>query len=322
MLSDKYIAGFLDADGSIQMGWRKVDRADSNPEIKKPYICLEFTQKETRDKVLYLIQNVIGGSIDTKNGYSRLRLFGEKARMVLQRISKYLVIKKHYAQTCLQMHAKPFNKKEAVKLLKQERREKSLPLPNFPSRKWLAGYVDGDGCFAASNYRKDTTIASVLFSIVASDYDSEGLEIIHKNFGGSLVAAAGRNKEGLSKYTLYLDPSKAKKFVGYFSQHLIVKKSQADFILGCAEKGHYRDGSRISQILKQLKAHPHRLNEPEVDIHGLLQTVDFTIETRRQKAKRIWEENNGCIDCGRSDVSYYCDSLCRACYDKRRQPKR
>lgn len=316
-LSEKYIAGFLDADGSIQIAWRPVDRADSNKELRRACLSLEFSQKQDQDKVLHLIADAIGGDISKTHGiYSTLKLFGGKAEMVLSRIKKYLVIKRHYAETCIQMHGKVFNKREAMQGLKAERRIKSEPLPNFPSRKWLAGYIDGDGCFHG-RARKDWFGAKVVCEIACSDYDSEGIEIIRKNFGGS-IGQIDSSRKHILKYCLAMPPSKAKQFLGYFAKHLVTKRDQAMFILGCAEAGNYRDGKRVTEILKQLKAHPHRLSDPETNVKPLIDSVDFNIETRREKFMRLHDENGGCIECGDPSVAYYSDGLCRRCYDKRR----
>jgi hypothetical protein len=319
-LSDKYIAGFLDADGSIQIMWRRVDRADSNPELRRAYISLEFSQHPQQDLVLHLIQQSIGGALTEDRGYSILKLWGSQARMTLARIRKHMVIKRHYADVCLEMHGRVFNKREAARRLKEERRVKSLPLPNFPGRKWLAGYTDGDGCFQVRN-RKDAMACQIVYEAAASEYDSEGLEIVHKNFGGSLLATDNVRKHIL-KYCLTLPPSKAKQFLGYFAKHLITKRDQAEFILGCAEMGHYRDSRSISAILKQLKAHPHRLNDRKIDVGTLLGQVDFSAETRRARFRRLYHTNGGCLDCGKNDPAYYSDGVCRACCDKRRWSKR
>jgi len=273
MLSEKYIAGFLDADGSIQVAWRRVDRADSNKELKRAYLSLEFGQLEKQDEVLQQIQQVIGGTIDSTNklGVVRLRLFGKEAVMVLNRIKKHLVIMRHYADAVLDVVNKVHNRNEMQKLLKQQRRIKSLPLPNYPSRQWLAGYFDGDGCIHA-RLPKSRNAAQIAVEIVSTAYDSEGLEILQKAFGGSLNTVT-KNLEPLTKWTLTMPPSKAKEFLGHFQKHSINKREQALFILGCAEMGNYRDGKSIKAIMKQLKTQPHRLSEPKLDVSELVDTV-------------------------------------------------
>jgi hypothetical protein len=54
---------------------------------------------------------------------------------------------------------------------------------------------------------------------------------------------------------------------------MVVKRDQAQFLLGCAKMGHLRDGENIKAALKHLKARPHRLNEQGADIGHLLQKV-------------------------------------------------
>lgn len=270
-LSDKYIAGFLDSDGGITLLWRPVDREDSNPEVRRLYIGLEFTQMTNQDEVISKIHEAIGGKMEViqrKFGsVSRVRIFGDKAIAILTRIRKYLVLKRHYADSVLDMVKKPHHVNHAKKFLKEQRKVKSLPLPKHPCRKWAAGYLDGDGSFLIRN-PKSRNSAQVALQVCSSDYDCEGIEILHKAFGGSISI-----KNGIIKWVLTLPPSKAKKAIGFFGKQMVVKKDQADFILGCAEMGHYRDGKNIKQAIKQLKAQPHRLNESGVNIKRMLSNI-------------------------------------------------
>lgn len=272
ILSEKYIAGFLDSDGSIQCYYRKPTRTETNKDHVRLYIGLEFTQLTRRDDVLKRIQEAIGGSIyfNEKRNSTVLKLFGKEAEMVLNRIRKYLVIKRHYATIALSMARKVGSRKEISSMLKIERKKKSMPLPNFPSRKWLAGYFDGDGSISA-RMGKGRASAQPTVEIVSSDFDAEGIELIYKVFGGSINKVDTKRRH-LSKWVLTLPPSKAKQFFSYFAKYLVIKKDQADFILGCAEMGHYRDGKSINTAMKQLKSQPHRLNESG-SVKVLLSTV-------------------------------------------------
>ena len=310
-ISDKYIAGFLDSDGCVSIHWKAGKY--------KPLLILSWSQKTSQDKVLYMIQGSLGGVIreDKINEelYSKLVVSGSAASMALNRIKKHLVLKRHYANVCLDLveKGKPDDVKVARLYMKEQRKVRSLPLPNFPSRKWLAGYFDGDGCLYARMYKTGVTMPH--FSIAASWFDTEGLEIIQKNFGGQInKMSQGNNVQSL---VAALPPSRAKKFLGYFAKHLITKKEQAYFILGCAEMGHYRDGKNIWTALKQLKAQPHRLSEPEVDVKPFLDSVS---------GKKWGRHGHGaefCKGCGRNDVDYYAKDYCRNCYNNTRyQPKR
>jgi LAGLIDADG endonuclease len=256
-LSEKYIAGFLDADGSVALSFK--------PDCNIPQLQLSFSQKTSQDEVLHRIQMEIGGgiSIVTTNGeqYSRLALYGAKAIAVLNRIRQHLVIKRHYTDWALEQVGKPVESVASFKMeMKVQRRIRSLPLPNFPPRRWLAGYFDGDGCLSVQEVR-DNGRATLIAHMAASEYDTEGLEIIHKAFGGGIYNMCdGRVRQ----WKLNLVPSKAIQFLEYFAKHLIVKRDQAEVILSCARIGHYHNGIEIKERLKQLKAQPHRLSETDV----------------------------------------------------------
>lgn len=313
-LSEKYIAGFIDADGFIGPRFDKLDRANSNPGRKRVGLEIKANQKAMQDEVLYRIQQTLGGYVrPVKEGrYTEWSITGRAAIAQLDKIRKQLVVKRRIAETMLDRYGEDVEVQIAKEQFKQARREKALPLPNFPPRKWLAGYFDGDGCI---NVRcpKGRKSAQVTLAITASNYDSEGIEILQKAFGGSLNHG-GRGKEHLTRWLLTVPPSKAKQVLGYFSKHMINKKEQADFILGCAEMGHYRDGKRIYSAVRHLKAHPHRLSGPRADVAVLLSNIR-DIETRQQRGQRLFKENgDACIMCNKHQ--HYCDGVCHVCYDK------
>lgn len=263
-LGDKYIAGFFDADGTVGLIFP--------PGCQRPQIRMAFSQKTSSGRVIELIQKEIGGTvkINTISGdeYSSLTLYGQSAKNALNRIKKHLVLKRHYVNVCLDLANQIVVDVSAAKAyLKEQRKARCLPLPNFPSRRWLAGYFDGDGCLAVG-WRGENRAASVLLRVASSDFDTEGLEIIQKAFGGRIHDMRnGRCRQ----YVLNMPPSKAVQVLEYFAKHLVVKKAQAEFILGCAAMGHFRDGERIKAAMKQLKAHDHRLSEPSVQ--ALLESI-------------------------------------------------
>uniref|UniRef100_A0A6H1ZUS4 Putative homing endonuclease n=1 Tax=viral metagenome TaxID=1070528 RepID=A0A6H1ZUS4_9ZZZZ len=308
MLSEKYLAGFLDSDGSVWMQYTK--------EGWKPSICMLFSQKTSQDEVLSLIQEDYGGTLkqQTIKGvqYSSLGIYSKAAVGILNRIKKYLVIKRHYVEACLEVERQRTDSIEKTKAyLKEQRKVRSLPLPNFPSRKWLAGYLDGDGCFHGRVTGRYGS-ASIQLHVAASNYDTEGLEIIHKAFGGGLYDMCNGR---VTQYRVMLPPSKAKSVLPYFAKHMIVKRDQVYFILGCAEMGHYRDGKYITATLKHLKAHEHRLNEPRVDVAKLVDCI--------KNVPKPWNKKGlaACVKCERSDQKHICFGLCRTCYLEQQRNK-
>lgn len=282
MLSEKYIAGFLDADGSFGIIFRKKSTG------LFPHFYLQFSQETAKDKVLYLMnESMKCGSVHQVRRQSVLTIQSKQARMVLSRISKHLVIKRQYADFCLDLYSSlkgPYSPLEARKFEKElsaNRKKLTKSTQNHPTRKWLAGYFDGDGCIGYS-YRKNTGCTYISARIVAEPAYKAGIELLNKAFGGGIYQE--KHKEGVYPvWVLHLPPSKAISFFGYFGKHSVVKKDQIDFVLGCAKGGNYRDGKTIVEAIKQLKAREQRLSDRGADIQSLLSKVDFNRELKRNR---------------------------------------
>lgn len=307
MLSEKYLAGFLDADGCIYIQWLQ--------EGWRPQLRINFSQKTEQDEVIGMIHKEYGGylKVTTIKGvdYTGLDFAGKHADMLLSRIKKHLVIKRRYADVCLSLsREKAYNIPELKQRMKVERQIQSLPLPNYPSRKWLAGYIDGDGCISTHGMSK-LGAAKVVLHIACSNYDTEGIELLHKAYGGGIFdMSQGRCKQ----WTLILHPSKAKEVFSPIVKYMVTKQDQARLILSCAAMGHYRDGKGIKTALQQLKARPHRLNEPG----------DYKAERAAVKEleAKSWGKRGlypSCIVCGSTERRHEGDGLCSCCYQRQRK---
>lgn len=286
-LSDKYIAGFLDADGSI-----RVDKAGR--------LWMEFFQKQSNDGVIGRIHEVLGGSLLTKIGRrrgtrtvaTRLVLTGKRAHAMLNRLRQHLVVKAQKAERFL---------------AELEGRSAKVIAPKVhPSRAWLAGYFDGDGMVRAG--LSSSGSASVRVTLTAAVSEQAGIELVHKAFGGSL-----QRHENTARWAATLDAAKAKAFFGFFAKHLLVKREQAYFTLGCAAMGHFRDGETITAILKALKTHPHRLSDLAVgvDVSEYLEQVRDLSRKERQ-----WHAVGQSCECGATKL--YSHGLCNPCYQRHR----
>jgi hypothetical protein len=233
ILSDKYVAGFLDGDGSILIESNYVKRWPQNR------LVLAFHQKELNSGVIDLLsQWLAGGTRDNRSGCrrgtvthaARLRFTGQKAVDVLCRLKPYLVAKRVRADRLLR----------ELGFIERLGTDSS---PVFPSRKWLAGYFDADGCiFAGVN--KHGGSASVQLSIDSDGIEKDGLILVQKAFGGDIRQ---RGKTGNCwRWELKANPASVRKFFEPVAQHLLVKREQASFILGCAKMG-------ISAMVKSLR---------------------------------------------------------------------
>jgi|SRR5215472_2763320 len=290
-LGDKYIAGFLDADGSIYV---------QVSATGKPQVRIDFSQMADQDEVIHRIH----GELDVGSIYDRATRFGTRylslsiggsaAIGLLNRIGQHLVIKRHFAEVVVDLAARRVGREEiptVMAYLKQHRMMRSAPLPVHPSRGWTAGYLDGDGCFSVSRLTEFGRANLVLH--VAGDYrKTEGIELLCKAHGGNLYdMAQGRCKQ----WVLHLDPSKIKAWFPDLAKRMVVKADQVSFLLGCAMMGHLRDGENIRAGLKYLKARPHRLNEPKVDISAQLTAVRDLPAKRRSDYGEFVRNEHGRI---------------------------
>lgn len=286
VLSDKYIAGFLDADGWIGIN-------------KRNQLCMEFIQKTANDGVIDFIHQMLGGSrltrVSKRRGTicsaARLVIAGKRAIGLLNRLHKHLVVKAQLAEDLL--------------AAKEARVATAVSPKNHPSRKWLAGYFDGDGMVSAC--MNSSQSAHLRVSITANKNQSAGLELVQKAFGGNI-----RIKNNTARWEHHCDSAKIKQFLGYFSKHSLVKREQIYFALGCAAMGHFRDGATIVHTLKTMKTHPHRLNDlaASVDISSELANV----RDLPRKPGQWYRFGKKCEHCGHSKL--YAQGLCNPCYQK------
>ena len=285
-MNEKYLAGFIDADGHLSARARK----NSRPDLE-----LSISQRAEYRDVLDYAQRVFGGVIREKfdGRHLELQLKCGPARKAMERLKKYMVVKRHHAEQFIELVCESGilrtddEVQEIRSQVKAIRQTKAETLPNFPSRKWLAGYVDGDGSFTAKVCKRSGYAYPKLTILAAPNYTA-GIELIQKCFGGK-TWQHGENFQ----YTLHLSqPSKAKQAIGYFGQHLYIKKGQAYFLSGCAKAGNFRDGQGVREAFKSLNAQQHRLSDPTSKAANLVSTVDFSIEKKpcnwvgRDKMKR------------------------------------
>ena len=285
-LSDKYIAGFLDADGSIRLD-------------KHGRLWIEFSQKQSNDGVLVLIHGVLGGSILDHHGSrrgkrtlgTRVVITGKRAHGVLNRLKKHLVVKAQKAE-------------EVLSTL-EERPEAIVSRKVHPSRSWLAGYFDGDGMISGAITNSKYGSASIRTSVTSNARELRGLELIQKAFGGVI-----RVLDNTSRWELTLPASKAISFFSYFAKHLRIKREQAYYVLGCAAMGHFRDGNAITATLKAQKLHPHRLSDLHTEVDVSLELGEVRNLTKQHG------QHHGPVLCACGSSDLYAREMCNPCYQR------
>lgn len=300
----------MDGDGSVTIQ----DFAYSSGQTGRR-LFVEFHQKTRNGGVIELIaQQLPGGTLDVRQGRrrgtttfgTRYRFTGQRAVDVLCRLKPHLVTKRVRTNRILRE-------------LGFAERVGTDSVPVYPSRKWLAGYFDADGCISACVRRnRATTTATITLSIDTDGIEKDGIELVQKVFGGAI---RGRGATGNCwRWNVNPDAAKVKAFFTPIAKHLVVKQEQAYFLLGCAETGHFRDGEIIRDTLQVMKTHPHRLSDlaAEVDVSGFLAKVrDLQPEPGRR-----YRSAGGqlCSFCGTR--APYAHGFCNPCWQKARYTSR
>jgi hypothetical protein len=248
MKNVKYYAGLFDADGSFDIWPTKRDNGSY-------YINIKAVLYQKDKKVFNDIVEEYGVEVKQAPTCSYITLHGSKAEMFMNIIKKHLVIKRDIVDLLLSLKGKTTNDIKGVRKSIQEARKRNSSGKNHPSRQWMAGYVDGDGCLHSSFRKKDGNLEFKL-SVVSHYTQEAGLLLLQKAFGGYIT------KQGsVRKWNLCLSRTKGKQVLPFFKKHLKVKKEQADLILDCLNTGkHFRkrgasyEGNRnIHLQLQELK---------------------------------------------------------------------
>lgn len=238
MITDKYCAGLVDADGYIGLAVSKVEGGFSiHPRVT-------IKQRKDRSQVLYEIAKQWEIKVYDDADTHCIVFSNNKARRFLESIKNHLVIKPDVAEFVLRVTPTVCSEetlkdvKNAMKLIKATTPQS---VKNFPSRKWMAGYFDGDGCLLASK----TGVLKLQFA--AHVNEQAGLLLIQKVFGGSIHVESSGN---CAKLHIYLPKTKLDQMLGYFGKHSIIKNSQVQYVLGHARKV---SGEELYSKLRQLK---------------------------------------------------------------------
>ena len=194
----KYLAGLLDADGSLSFAFKE--------DVNRAGLC--FLGLHLRLASSTAVDGV--GFIDTlpaETGMGGVSYSGEKRQfktwtvsrradleMLLPRLTKHMVIKaKHWQwmlETWRDMRADnkvlTVEEREALgKASKESRVSRVGPLrpKNHPTWAWTAGYLDGDGCYY---YRHHGGQWVMKLSASAHVNDAEVLRFLENSFGGTI----------------------------------------------------------------------------------------------------------------------------------------
>lgn len=270
----KYYAGLVDADAYLGLSFNK--STDGTYSVyTEAAIGLRW---DSADKVLPALAKEFKVSLYDEEKKKpagelqrKIQLRGNKGVRFLQLIKNHLVLKRNLAEYLISMNAKKLTEEDlpAVRAkIKELRAERTPSKKDYPSRQWLAGYIDGDGCFTTV-FNKNGGLAFRL-CITSHKDDPQGLELIRKAYGGSIYI---RKDGNLFYYLTLTNDGVADKLFDGVLPHIKVRRAQADYVRSVIRSGRhlkkngatYKSNQEIHLKLQELKksksSEPQRLSE-------------------------------------------------------------
>jgi hypothetical protein len=192
----KYMAGLLDADGSLSLMFRKHGSGT--------YLALRLTLTSSdavdRHGFVENLPNTLG--MGTAHRYGKNQQFitwtvAKRAdlEMILPRLIKHMLIKATHWQWLLDVwrehrgQSVDDDKVQALKDQSKFSRSVSGPLKpkNYPTWAWMAGFMDGDGYYTCRRNRPPRDTWAMRIGCVIHRNDRHVLELIQKAYGGKIV---------------------------------------------------------------------------------------------------------------------------------------
>lgn len=258
MKNIKYFAGLFDSDGSFDIRPVKRERVHRDTFYEINLKCTLY-QKETHDLPLREFAKEWDIEVKKSNNISHVTLQGSKAARFIEQVKKHLVVKRNVAEFLLAIQGLKLSKEELPELRKAIKRARNQisTEKNFPSRQWLAGYFDGDGCITSSI--KPTGVLEFKMYLTSHESQIAGLNLVHKMFGGFIT-----EHKDTRNWCISLSQTKAEQVVPYFIKHSKIKRQQLEYVLGIIRsKKHFRRNGathesnlKIHRLLQSMKRVP------------------------------------------------------------------
>lgn len=239
----KYLAGLLDADGSLSFNFRRRGPDKSTCSLRMTLVSSTEVDRQGFVESLPGLTGMGTVCVDGRNEKFRAWTVAKRAdlEMLLPRLTKHMVIKaRHWdwllkTWRSLRSNGNAVSDTEADDLkveAKLSRRTRSGPLApkNHPTWAWVSGYLDGDGWFSFRREKSGRTTVNV--GAVAHLNDIQVLEFLHNAFGGHLYVhgkAAGvfiwRRSLGAANRSFAL------RFLPRVARHSRLKKHKIERII-------------------------------------------------------------------------------------------
>lgn len=244
----KYLAGLMDADGSLCFHFREYGNGRYNVSLK-----LVLQQSLSIDKDGRFIhwlasfggfQQFVKLKDEAHPNWADANRWtvtsNQELNMLVPRLTKHMVIKAKHWEALLEkldsIYGKTVSSEEMLELKEFAKTSRlnvgPLKPKKHPTWAWVAGYIDGDGCYYMRERKKNWGIAKeMLVRVVAQDSDLCSLELLHKAFGGNLKKNAHEATYYWSRNLGNADKDFALKFLRKMVVHSRLKKHKIEMML-------------------------------------------------------------------------------------------
>lgn len=243
----KYLAGLIDADGSLLFHFRHYKDNLYNVTLK---LVLQQSLSIDRDgKFINSLEDYCGFtqevSLNTQNSnWSDANRWTvnqvNDLNMLIPRLTKHMVIKAKHFNNLLNKYneliGKSVSEAEMIELkeFSKASREDVGPLKpkKHASWAWIAGYVDGDGCYYMRNRKKNWGVyTELLVNAIAHENDTVGLYLLQHSLGGYVVKSTSDNTFRWTHNLGNNDRSFAIHFLRKMVRHSQLKKHKIEQML-------------------------------------------------------------------------------------------
>lgn len=243
----KYLAGLIDADGSLMFHFSEYKPGIYNVSLK---LVLQQSLSIDRDGVFisWLAEHcgwkqLINVKKDNNNWSDANRWTVSNTsdlNMLIPRLTKHMVIKAKHFENLLQKFLTIRNKSVSTEEM-NELKEFSIssrkdvgPLKpkKHPTWAWVAGYIDGGGCYYQRSRKKNWGVAKeLLVRVVAHNDDIVGLKLLEHSFKGNLKQNTYENTWYWSRNLGNADTSFALHFLRKMVRHSRLKKHKIELMI-------------------------------------------------------------------------------------------
>lgn len=240
----KYLAGLMDADGSLSFSFKEYEKAEGEFYLS---LSLRLSSSDAVDA------NGFVDSLPTVTKMGNISRYGKSNQFkawyitkrsdlecILPRIIKHMVVKGKHWQWMLNKWREQrsarislVERQMLTSSSKMSRIENAGPVKskNHPTWSWLAGYLDGDGWYSF-RYTEKHRCMIIQVGAVAHNNDIAVLKFLNKAFGGVIYNQGQSPYVSVWKRNLGVkDASFAINFLGKLAKHSRLKRHKIEEIL-------------------------------------------------------------------------------------------